>query len=169
MLASLGSVLLISENAGLETFAETVSTFQPSFRDFLIDPQRCSDERFVVKPTEHQQALAHRCLQLLNKHLRYDICEIRNPGWANDDIQDLSARLATFVPEAVRYACVFWPVHLLAGSSLTQSASETLLVFCTDHLSHWLEALSVLGELSSACKNLPRIVVWCQVRFSPAR
>jgi hypothetical protein len=85
-----------------------------------------------------------------------------------NDIQDLSARFDKFVPEAVCYACIFWPVHLLAGGPLARSMSVTLLVFCTDHLLQWLEALSLLGELSSAGKYLPRIIMWCQVRVAPA-
>jgi hypothetical protein len=71
---ALGSVLLISDASGSERFAETVSTFHPSFRDFLLDPQRCSDKCFLVKSAEHQHEILDHCLQLLNKHLRHDVC-----------------------------------------------------------------------------------------------
>jgi hypothetical protein len=160
---ALASVLLISHKATSIRFSETVSTFHPSFRDFLVDPQRCSDKQFLVTPAIHQHDLLYRCLRLLNENLCYDICGIRNPGRANATIQDLSRRLAHSVPEAVRYACQFWPVHLVAGGSLAEPLCTALLEFCSYHLLHWLEVLSLLGDLSSAGRYLPRAVAWCQV------
>jgi hypothetical protein len=160
---ALGSVLLISDASGSKRFSETVSTFHPSFRDFLGDPRRCSDEHFLVKAEQHQHELLHRCLQLLNKNLCHDVCSIRSPGLANAEIQNLPDRLSRSVPEAVRYACQFWQVHLVGGGSLAETVTAALLGMCTDHLLHWLEVLSLLGELSSAGKHLPRSIVWCQV------
>jgi WD40 repeat protein len=162
---SLGSVLLISESSGPnpERFSETVSTFHPSFRDFLVDPQRCSDERFFVEPARHQHKLLYRCLQLLNRNLCTDVCGIRNPGVANAALQNLPERLAQSVPEAVRYAGRFWQIHLVASGPLSESVFAALLELCTDHALQWLEVLSLLGELSSAGKHLARSIAWCQV------
>jgi hypothetical protein len=165
---ALGSVLLISDAPGSERFSGSVSTFHPSFRDFLVDRQRCCEEHFLVRPAEHQHELLYRCLQLLNRHLRHDVCGIRNPGLAKVEIQYLPERLTQSVPESVRYACGFWQVHLVASGSLAVSVSAALLGLCTDHLLHWLEALSLLGEVSSASEHLPRSIVWCQVSTSPA-
>jgi hypothetical protein len=133
---ALGSVLLISDDSGSERFAQTVSTFHPSLRDFLVDPQRCSDEHFHVKPAKHQHELMYRCLQLLNKHLRHDVCGIRTPGLANVKVQNLPERLARCVPEAVRYACQFWQVHLVGDGSLAEPVCAALLELCTHHLLH---------------------------------
>jgi hypothetical protein len=166
---ALSSVLLISGTSGSETFSETVSTFHPSFRDFLVDPQRCSDEHFHVNPVGHQHELLYRCLQLLNKHLRHDICGIRSLGLANVEIENLRERLARFVPGAVRYACQFWQVHLVGDGALAESVYAALLELCTDHLLHWLEVLSLLGELSSASKHLPQSIAWCQMSILPVR
>jgi hypothetical protein len=163
---ALGSVFIISNASGLERFSETVSTFHPSFRDFLGDPRRCSDGHFLVKPAEHHSELLHRCLQLLNEHLKHDVCGIRSPGLANVEIHDLSGRLSKAVPEAVRYACKYWQVHFVASGSLSESVSAALLELCTDHLFHWLEVVSLLGELSSVGKHLPRSIAWCQVSIS---
>jgi hypothetical protein len=164
---ALGSVLLISDASGSERFSETVSTFHPSFRDFLLNQQRCPNEHFLVKPAEHQHELLHRCLQLLNKYLHQDMCGIRSPGLANAEIQTLPERLARCVPEAVLYACRFWQVHLVASGSLSGSVSSALFELCTDHLFHWLEILSLLGEISSASKHLLRSMAWCQVSVMP--
>jgi hypothetical protein len=165
---SLGSVLLISASSGPnpERFSETVSTFHPSFRDFLVDPQRCSDGHFLVEHAEHQHELLHHCLQLMIQHLRHDVCGIRNPGLANVEIKNLPGCLEQAVPEAVWYACKYWQVHFVASGSLSGSVSAALLELCTDHLFHWLEVVSLLGELSSVGKRLPRSIAWCQVSIS---
>jgi hypothetical protein len=162
---ALRSVLLISPASGSERVSETVSTFHPSFRDFLVDPQRCSDEDFLVKPATHQHELFYHCLQVLNKSLCYDICGIRELGLANADIHNLLERLALSVSEPLRYACRFWPVHMVSSSSLTEPVSTALLEFCTKHLFHWVEVLSLCDDLSSAAKHLRQITVWFQVRI----
>jgi hypothetical protein len=159
----LGSVLLISPASRSERFSETVSTFHPSFRDFLVDPQRCSDKDFIVNPAAHQHELLYQCLQVLNQNLCYDICGIRDLGLANTDIYDLMERLASSVSEPLQYACQFWPVHMVASGPLAQPVSAVLLEFCTKHLFHWFEVLSLCDNLSSAAKHLHRITAWFQV------
>jgi hypothetical protein len=163
---ALSSVLMITHTRGSKRFFETVSTFHPSFRDFLVDPTRCSANLFLVKPAEHHHQLLASCLRLLNRSLRHDICGIQKPSGANAEIQDLPERLAENLPEAVRYACLFRPAHLVAGGPLAESAAAALLEFCSHHLFHWLEVLSLLDALSSAGKYLSRIAAWCQVSIS---
>jgi hypothetical protein len=163
---ALSSVLMITHIPGTKRFSETVSTFHPSFRDFLVDPQRCSAGYFLVKPAEHHHQLLASCLRLLNNWLRYDICGIKHLGRTNAEIKDLPERLAKSLPEAVRYACLFWPAHLIAGETLTESVAVVLLEFCVHHFLHWLEVLSLLDALSSAGKYFSRIAAWCQVSIS---
>jgi hypothetical protein len=140
-----------------------------SLYEFLVDPLRCRVTQYLMSPTNSHETLLNCCLSLLNEHLRQDICDIRNPGVANAEVPDLSARIARCVPEALRYACVSWPVHLVASDTESETVSAALLDFCTNHLLHWLEVLSLLGELSSACEHLPRIMQWFQVSLSRVR
>jgi hypothetical protein len=163
---ALSSVLMITHIPGSKRFSETVSTFHPSFRDFLVDPHRCSAGQFLVKPAEDHHQLLASCLRLLNRSLRYDICGIQKPSRANAEIQDLPERLAKSLPEAVRYACLFWPAHLVAGGPLAETVAVVLHEFCEHHLLHWLEVLSLLDALSSAGKYMSRVAAWCQVSIS---
>jgi hypothetical protein len=157
-----------------EDFSVSVTDTTPlrvcheSLRDFVVDPLRCRVTRYQMSPANSHEVLLDRCLTTLNEHLSQDICDIRNPGLANADVPDLPARIARCVPEAVRYACVSWPVHLVASETVSETISAALLDFCANHLLHWLEVLSLLGELSSVCEHLPRIMEWFQVSLSPA-
>jgi hypothetical protein len=154
----------------LNMITETTAIYlcHQSLRDFIVDPLRCRVKRYLASPANNHYALLNRCLSLLNEHLCQDICDIRNPGIANADVPDLPARIARSVPEAVRYACVSWTVHLAASDSVSGTVSTALLDFCTGHLLHWLEVLSLLGRLSAAGK-LPGIMKWCQVSMFSVR
>jgi hypothetical protein len=121
----------------------------------------------ALSPAGDHEAVLDRCLKLLNEHLHQDICDIRDSGLGNTDIPDLSARIARALPDAVRQACLLWPVHLMATSCVSETVSVALLEFCTHHLLHWLEVLSLLGELSSARERLPDIMAWSQVSILP--
>jgi hypothetical protein len=142
---------------------QTFRMCDQSLLEFSVDSVRSRTRHDMVDPAENHRDLLVLCLRLLNENLREDICDIRNPGLANADVADLPARIARSVPEAVRYACVSWPVHLLACGSVSGTVSAALLNFCEKHLLHWLEVLSLLGELSSAGNHLPKTIAWYRV------
>jgi hypothetical protein len=142
---------------------QTFRMCDQSLLEFSVNSVRGRARPDMVDPAENHRDLLVLCLRLLNENLREDICDIRNPGLANADLPDLPARMAQSVPEAVRYACVSWPVHLLACGFVSGTVSAALMDFCEKHLLHWLEVLSLLGELSSAGHHLPKIIGWYRV------
>jgi hypothetical protein len=141
------------------TDTTTLRLCHDSLRAFVSDSLRCR--------ITHSQ-LFDRCLLLLNEKLRQDICDIRDQGLSNAEIPDLQARIARSVPEALRYACLSWPTHLCDSGSVSETGTAALLDFCTHHLLHWLELLSLLGGLFYAHGHLHRSIAWCQVSVSPA-
>jgi hypothetical protein len=156
-------LLLIEDPLNSITDTTTIRICHDSLRDFVVDPERCRGKQYLVFPAEHHKELLYRCLCLLDQHLQPDICAVSGYGLANREIPDLSTRIARFIPEAVHYACLSWPVHLVGSGSISGIMSTALLDFCRNHLLHWLEVLSLLGELSAAAKHLSRLVAWCQV------
>jgi hypothetical protein len=134
-----------------------------SLNDLVVDPVQDRLQEDLLDPADSQQKLLYRCLQLLNKHLRQDICGIRDYRLANADIPDLPLRVIRSIPEAVRYACRFWLVHLLSSGALAESVAAVLLDFCTRHLLHWLEVQSLLRDIPSTAHHLRHVKVWCQV------
>jgi hypothetical protein len=137
-----------------------VQIFHPSLRDFLCDPERCSDPRFLVNPLAHHGVLARRCLAVLSQPgtLARDVCRLKDPTRPNWKIPDLAQRLQSYAVGSVQYACVFWPVHLTAGEPEFESFYILLLQFCRTHLFHWIELLSLLSRLPTAVDHLPTVV-----------
>jgi hypothetical protein len=142
----------------------SIRVFHPSFADFTVDGSRCTDPRLQVVPTVGHGVIGLRCLELMNKHLRYDICDIQDPTVANKDVEDLDVALRENISDALRYAACFWCTHLAASDSPDSSLLDALDKFCQKHLFHWVEILSLIGHVAPAEAALLKLIEWCEVR-----
>jgi hypothetical protein len=144
--------------------SEPVRLFHPSFRDFISDPTRCKDDGLYVNVGQQHLRLALCCLRLMNSCLKYDICDIRNPGIANRGVQN---RVDEKVTEALRYACCHWVAHLISIDSALIAERpellEALRLFCQEHLLHWTEVVSLVGQVPAAHGMLSDAMTWCAV------
>jgi hypothetical protein len=129
---------------------EPIRLMHASFPDFLSDPARCIEvSEYGINFAEDHLRMAERCLEQLSSVLQYDICRIRDPSLLNAKIHDLRARLDQHLSLIARYACRFWAVHWLAHVRAAGSACripQGLEKFCTTHLLHWIEVLSLTEE-----------------------
>jgi hypothetical protein len=117
----------------------------PSFRDFLLDKNRCGDSNFWVDEKQAHQILADRCIQLMSASLKQDICGVKAPGVLVIDIE--SSRVKQCLPPEVEYACLYWAQHLQkSGAQLYDT--DQVHQFLQVHLLHWLEALGWIGKTS---------------------
>jgi len=142
-LQSLGSVLRFSDGHG-----SPITLLHPSFRDFLLDSRRCQDPRFEIDATNTHRDIAVRCLELMSRSLRQDICSLKHPGTLTSDIAPET--LQRFLPAEVRYACRYWVDHLQRCNVELcegQPLHNQVDVFMNEHFLHWLEALSLLGNM----------------------
>jgi len=142
-LRTLGSVLRYSDGDGAP-----ITLLHPSFRDFLLDNQRCQDPRLAVVAENTHRDLAVRCLELMSGSLRQDICSLKYPGTLNSDIAPET--LQRFLPAELRYACRYWVDHIQQGNVKLcdgEPLHNQVDAFMNEHFLHWLEALSLLGEM----------------------
>jgi WD40 repeat protein len=159
----------------LSTKDEPVRVFHPSFPDFVVNPRRCDDPRFLISMEEHHLRLARGCLTLLNQHLRYNIANLNNPDVANSNIEDLDERLLRVIchqnkdmgqslPQALFYAARYWTSHVASSSTMySEEFLDALSHFCNEHLFHWLELLSLIQGLAySTQSNLLAVISWFQ-------
>lgn len=139
-LDGLHSVLEIAEDQG-----RFIRLLHPSFRDFLLDQERCSDQRFRVEEQEAHAAMGDRCVVLMSKGLKRDVCNLQLPGVLLDDAD--KGDIERCLPPDLQYACRYWVQHLeRSNTSLRDGGS--VHVFLQQHLLHWLETLSLMGKVS---------------------
>ncbi|CAP61990.1 uncharacterized protein PODANS_5_1230 [Podospora anserina S mat+] len=124
-----------------------VRMFHLSFHDFLVDPNKQGTNSFWIDRCATHEKIAIRCLELLSGYLKKDICDLRMPGTARADIE--SSVIDSHLPSDVRYACLYWVYHVQQSSSRI-SDNHQVYTFLERHFLHWLEALSLLGKVSTS-------------------
>jgi hypothetical protein len=155
-LHSLQSVVALPEKEN-----DVIRTIHPSFPDFLTDPNRCHDPRFVVNIPIQHNILAKDCLRALQT-LRRNICQL-DESKLNNEAPNLVERIGKYIPAHLQYASQYWALHL-AHSEPDADMLELLETFCKMHLLHWIEVLSLLGELRIAVEALSSIQHLLEVR-----
>lgn len=123
-----------------------------SAKDFLCD--RSGNAKIFSSGQEHEHAItASLCLNAMSSNLKQDVCNLNDPGRYLSNINKI--RIDTYISSHVQYACLYWVEHLQQAGS---SEQERLILrgdckvyeFFQCHFLHWLEALSLLGNVSEA-------------------
>jgi hypothetical protein len=159
LLPLLSAVLLVDESA-------PVRLFHPSFPEFILSEERCQDKRFLVKAPDGHLHLAVWCLEVMNMHLRENICDIKDSSLPNSEVRHLQQTLERVAPAELRYACKHWHVHLRLANATSSTLSSSLRIFCTTQLLHWVEFLSLLNELPAARAGIRLLLAYLCVRTS---
>ncbi|KAF8533431.1 WD40-repeat-containing domain protein [Trichophaea hybrida] len=136
-----------------------IQLLHPSFRDFLLDEQRCKDPRFYIDQGEAHTHLFVSCLNLMSKHLKRDMCNLLLPGTLTNKVGD--GEVEKFIPLDVQYACRHWVYHV-QQSNIQLYENNRVQIFLQKHFLHWLEALSLIGKLNEgvlALKTLESILM----------
>ncbi|KAN0074911.1 Quinonprotein alcohol dehydrogenase-like superfamily [Elaphomyces granulatus] len=127
----------------------------PSFRDFLLSKDRCSDPSFWVDEKQAHQMLTKSCIQLMSTSLKQDICDVVAPGIPLIDIAN--SRVDKSLPPEVQYACLYWAHHLhKSGRQIFDNSY--IHQFLQAHLLHWLEALSWMRKMSDGILAINSLV-----------
>jgi hypothetical protein len=141
-----------------------------SFPDFLSDARRCSDvSQYVVNSAEDHLRMTERCLEIMNQHLRYNICNLHDPSLFHSEIPGFTALVNAHVSVFLRYACRFWMAHWLRHIQDSGSQAQVpvgLNVFCSQHLLHWIEVLSLTENMNDAPRMMLELISLVNVRFS---
>jgi hypothetical protein len=117
----------------------------PSFRDFLLDKDRCTNADIWVDEKQAHQRLAGNCIRLLTTSLKENICGVTVPGIFLKEVE--SNCVEQYLPTEVQYACLYWVYHL-RGSGAQLQDNDDVDRFLQEHFLHWLEALSWMQKLS---------------------
>ena len=140
----LGCVLRITES-------ERIRILHPSFHDYLT--KRCSVEPWSIDLKFHNKEFALRCIKLLDKELRENICDMTLPHFTQ--IKPL--------PDAISYACKFWTEHICLISDAADYIVNQIYDFLGKHLLHWMEALALLKSHDYTIRSLQNLIEWLRV------
>jgi len=157
-LCSLHSLLLIPEDT-----EDPIQVFHKSFPDFLTDPARCKDKRFLVEPAVHHAKILLSCLNLMEERLKKNICNLDSCA-APGGVEDLSALCKAHIGEVLKYACCFWTKHLLripASSPCIKEVEKGINQFFTTYLPYWIEVLALTGNLDAGVYAINDVEQWC--------
>ncbi|KAF7507209.1 hypothetical protein GJ744_010891 [Endocarpon pusillum] len=119
----------------------------PSFRDFLLNKERCTDTRFQVEERKMHQTLVDQCIEIMSKVLKQDICGLDDFGTSVEDVSNTHVQLN--LPHEVQYACLYWIQHLEKSEAKLRDDGQ-VHKFLQEHLLHWLEALNWMQKVSGA-------------------
>jgi hypothetical protein len=117
----------------------------PTFREFLLNKNRCNDRNFWVDEKQAHKTLADNCVDLMSKMLRRDICGILSAGTQVKDVNpDL---IEQCIPPELQYACIYWVHHYRQCGSHLRDGDKAHLFF-KEHWLSWLEAMNLMGKSS---------------------
>ena len=148
-----------------------IAPFHASFPDFVIDPIRCSAERCssfaALRTSTGHEMLALKCLEQMNRFLKYGICGTPK-GTVSRRGETISLDLNK-LSDALKYSCLYWASHLLEAQLSEDDLQiiDELHIFLHKHLLHWIECLSVLGELQTGLPSLRSVTTALLVKGSP--
>ncbi|KAH8702852.1 putative WD-repeat protein [Phaeosphaeriaceae sp. PMI808] len=117
----------------------------PSFRDFLLDDERCRDPNFFIDEKQAHQVIVSSCIRLMSTSLKQDICGVNAPGVLVADIE--RSLVERSLPPEVQYACLHWVEHV-QRSGIQPLDNEQICQFLQQHLLHWLEALGWMRKVA---------------------
>ncbi|KAF5617279.1 WD domain protein [Fusarium tjaetaba] len=108
-----------------------------------------SGSEFSIDVAEIHEYLMQNCMSILDDGLHQDMCNLRHPGVFASDIP--KARVGEYIPQHIKYACLFWSGHLSKLCTLKNvltylDDSGEVYKFLSTKLLFWLEVLSLLED-----------------------
>lgn len=132
---------------------DPIRTYHLSFREFLLS-DKMRDRPFGVDRQATHRFLSAKCLELLmsgDTSLKENMCGLAYPGQPRTEIDP--AVIAQCLPPEFQYACRYW-VHHRQTSNIPIDDADKVFIFLQTHFLHWLEALSLMGIISEAIRQL---------------
>jgi hypothetical protein len=133
----------------------TYKVHHKSFPDYITGLS-CPSEFQMVEKDLHLQ-LVKCCLEVMNKQLRFNICQVS----LKDQYQNLDNLLkegldVNCISKELQYAAHYWTNHLSKLQDIDPELTELLEAFSKEHLMHWIEVLAYIKQLDVAYTELKK-------------
>lgn len=166
ILADVNPLLYIPKS---DSDPEPVHLMHTSIRDLLESREGFESQVYSVDSVQNHRRLATISLQIMERDLKQNICDLPQLPIANFEIQD---SVDSKVTKGLRYCCRSWSTHLTAGVmcsdgtvGATSSELAKLKLFSDKKLLYWLEVMSLIGALNEAYRMAKQIHQWLRVRI----
>jgi hypothetical protein len=166
-LSRLSSVLVVPDATSPEGL---IRPLHQSFPDFVRQQGDVVHPALTIRVDLAHKNFIERCLRQLNKLLHFNMCKIDDASLSNNEVPDLDNHLREYVTEALRYSCRFWVIHWLEHIRAAGAQAEIpdgLNDFCAAHLLHWIEVLSLTGDMYAIQRAMLELVSVVQVSCLP--
>jgi hypothetical protein len=127
-----------------DDFNAPVRLFHLSFRDFLLDSKTKETKFWIDEKIVHQN-LTDQCLEIMDRNLKQNICNLPTDVTQRDEIDQHS--INHHLPSELQYACRYWIQHLIKSENPLAGLAKAFS-FLKVHLLHWVETVSILGIIS---------------------
>ncbi len=134
-----------------------IRVHHPSFLDYI--EKDCHPEDFRYSDISLNAEIAGRCLALLSKELKFNICDLETSYVANKDLQDLDNRIQRCISPLLRYASLYWVEHLEDGKHelSKETHSDVNMLLEGPQTIYWIEMLSLLGMIPQAADIMEKL------------
>ncbi|CAG7561893.1 unnamed protein product [Fusarium equiseti] len=126
-----------------------------SFGDFLLSRESPGYFHFHLEASETHAWLADRCIDLMERSLRRDICDLKKLDSTPDDVDE--TWLNCCIPSELQYSCLYWVHHIQAVGGPMEDGNK-IYNFLLQHFLHWLEVLALLKRVSDGLEALQTLI-----------
>ncbi|KAG6327627.1 hypothetical protein ID866_11462, partial [Astraeus odoratus] len=137
-----------------------VRPLHASFYEFLTDASRSGS--YYVAGVDMHRNLAHASLQILQRDLCFNICNLESSYLCNCEVTDMEKRIKTNILLHLSYSCQSWMKHLECTPFGTDLALQVKSILGSERILFWLEVLSLLDALGSVAAGLASTARWLQ-------
>ena len=125
----------------------SVQPLHLSFRDFLLDKDRCLDPYFQVDESRAHRELAGDCIRSLSSFLQRNMYHL--PSSTASIAGVVQSDVDNALPPGIQYGCRYWASHVQKGK-MDLLDNGPIHNFLRSHFLHWVEAMSLTGRTSEA-------------------
>lgn len=130
-----------------------VRVCHPSVLDFLL--MQFEAHEYSVNLAGIHTLVLNECFNIMDRNLRFNICELENSFRLNKDVPNLPTRISKHITEALRYAALFWLSHLEQPDiDVRKSAEKTLAFLSSVKGLYWIEVLSLMDAVDQGIVEL---------------
>jgi hypothetical protein len=141
---------------------EVIDFVHQSAKDYLTSK---GSQLFPLGQAEEHRKIGCRSLKVMSHRLKRDICDLQMPGALLDELSDVNQE--PLAP--IRYTCCYWVDHLqachLPPEQVGLCDGGEVDIFLKQHFLHWLEALSLMRNMSSAVAAIRKLENLLNVRI----